>query len=103
MQTGDDKLSTTALARKLSIPVQQLFSILKDYDWIQRIDDSWVLTPKGEFEGGPGCIADNVICDVKVSGNADEQAILDLILHTDTVAEMNNTLRAATPVSLGVI
>jgi len=52
MQSGDNKLSTTALARKLNIPVQQLFSILKDYEWIQRIDNSWVLTPKGEFEGG---------------------------------------------------
>jgi len=52
MPPGDDKLSTTALARKLNIPVQQLFSILKDYDWIQRTEDSWALTPKGEFEGG---------------------------------------------------
>jgi hypothetical protein len=52
MQPEDDKLSTTALARKLNIPVQQLFSILKDYGWIQRTGDSWVLTPKGEYEGG---------------------------------------------------
>jgi hypothetical protein len=52
MATEDDKLSTTALARKLNIPVQQLFSILKDYGWIQRREDSWALTPKGEFEGG---------------------------------------------------
>ena len=65
--------------------------------------DSVEVLVKGEFEGGPGCIAENVICDVKVAGNANEQAILDLIRHTDTVAEMNNTLRAATPVSLGVI
>jgi hypothetical protein len=50
---------------------------------------------RGEFEGGPGCIAENVICDVKVAGNADEQAILDLMRHRDTVAEMNNTLRAS--------
>ncbi len=52
MQQEDDRLSTTALARKLDIPVQQLFSILKDYGWIRRIADSWALTPKGEFEGG---------------------------------------------------
>ena len=52
MATGDDKLSTTALARKLNIPVQQLFSVLKDYGWIQRTDESWGLKAKGEFEGG---------------------------------------------------
>ena len=48
----EDKLSTTALARKLDLPVQQLFAVLKDYGWIQRSSASWVLTPKGEFEGG---------------------------------------------------
>ena len=52
MRPEDDKLSTTALARKLDIPVQQLFSILKDYGWIQRMGESWALTPKGEYEGG---------------------------------------------------
>ena len=45
-------VSTTALARKLDIPVQQLFATLKDYGWIQRLEDGWVLTSKGEFEGG---------------------------------------------------
>jgi hypothetical protein len=47
-----DKLSTSALARKLDLPVQQLFATLKDYGWIQRHQDSWLLTNKGEFEGG---------------------------------------------------
>ena len=47
-----DKLSTSALARKLGLPVQQLFATLKDYGWIQRHQDSWLLTNKGEFEGG---------------------------------------------------
>ena len=51
--TGDaDRLSTSALARKLDIPVQQLFVTLRDYGWILRQADNWVLTPKGEFEGG---------------------------------------------------
>lgn len=45
-------VSTTALAKKLNIPVQQLFATLKDYGWIQRHEGIWVLTPKGEFEGG---------------------------------------------------
>lgn len=47
-----DKLSTTALARRLSIPAQQLFATLRDYGWIVRGGDSWTLTAKGEFEGG---------------------------------------------------
>lgn len=52
MSVEDNKLSTTALARKLDIPTQQLFATLKDYGWIQRSGENWVLTPKGEFEGG---------------------------------------------------
>jgi hypothetical protein len=47
-----DKISTTALARKLGIPAQQLFATLRDYGWIQRHEDNWLLTGKGEFEGG---------------------------------------------------
>jgi hypothetical protein len=49
---GDGRLSTTALARKLNIPAQQLFATLRDYGWIERLGESWVLMPKGEFEGG---------------------------------------------------
>jgi hypothetical protein len=46
------KISTSALAKKLDIPAQQLFATLKDYGWIQRHEDNWLLTTKGEFEGG---------------------------------------------------
>lgn len=52
MPGEEDKISTTALARKLNIPVQQLFAVLKDFEWIKRTGDTWSLTPKGEFEGG---------------------------------------------------
>ncbi len=52
MADETDKISTTALARKLNVPAQQLFATLKDYGWIQRHEDSWLLTGKGEFEGG---------------------------------------------------
>lgn len=52
MPAESNKISTTALARKLNIPIQQLFAILKDYGWIQRAGDNWALTPKGEYEGG---------------------------------------------------
>ncbi|TGD73627.1 hypothetical protein E4634_11455 [Mangrovimicrobium sediminis] len=51
-ETAAGKLSTTALARKLNIPAQQLFATLRDYGWIQRSGETWVLLPKGEFEGG---------------------------------------------------
>jgi len=46
------KLSTSALAKALSIPLQQLFVTLRDYGWIRKVDDGWLLTGKGEFEGG---------------------------------------------------
>lgn len=52
MPSDENKLSTTALAKKLNIPVQQLFVTLKDYGWILRTEETWTLTPKGEFEGG---------------------------------------------------
>ena len=52
MSRDEHRLSTSALARKLNLPVQQLFATLKDYGWFQRSGDAWVLTPKGEFEGG---------------------------------------------------
>jgi len=52
VEQEEGRLSTTALARKLNIPVQQLFVTLRDYGWIERAGESWVLTGKGEFEGG---------------------------------------------------
>ncbi|MEH6609961.1 MAG: hypothetical protein V7696_11385 [Halioglobus sp.] len=48
----ENRLSTSALAKKLSIPSQQLFVTLRDYGWIERQGEHWGLTPKGEFEGG---------------------------------------------------
>ena len=51
MSQDESRLSTSALAKRLDIPGQQLFATLKDYGWIQRAGDNWVLTPKGEFEG----------------------------------------------------
>ena len=52
MASEDNKLSTSALARELEIPAQQLFATLRDYGWIERHGDAWTLTNKGEFEGG---------------------------------------------------
>lgn len=45
-------LSTSALAKQLGIASQQVFTTLKDYGWIRKLDDGWSLTSKGEFEGG---------------------------------------------------
>jgi hypothetical protein len=45
-------LSTSALAKQLGIPSQQVFTTLKDYGWIRKLEDGWSLTGKGEFEGG---------------------------------------------------
>lgn len=52
MSGESHKLSTSALAKQLDIPLQQLFGTLRDYGWIRKLDDGWALTPKGEFEGG---------------------------------------------------
>jgi uncharacterized OsmC-like protein len=50
-----------------------------------------------EVEGKP---ATNVTYRAKVKANASEPEILDLMRYTDTVAEIQNTLRIETPVSL---
>jgi uncharacterized OsmC-like protein len=38
--------------------------------------------------------------DVKISANADEEKIRELLIHTDKVAEIQNTLRISIPVNL---
>ncbi len=49
---GHSKLSTSALAKLLELSTQQLFTTLKDFGWIRKLDEGWALTNKGEFEGG---------------------------------------------------
>ena len=51
-QPSLDKLSTSALARQLELPLQSLFSCLLEHGWIKKLEDGWALTAKGEFEGG---------------------------------------------------
>ncbi|WP_439107317.1 hypothetical protein [Congregibacter sp.] len=48
----DSRLSTSALAKRLKLPIQQLFVTLRDYGWIDRRGKSWALTAKGELQGG---------------------------------------------------
>lgn len=45
-------VSTSALAKKLELPVKALFELLLEKGWITRTENNWKLTGKGEFEGG---------------------------------------------------
>ncbi|HKP51783.1 MAG TPA: OsmC family protein [Chloroflexia bacterium] len=57
---------------------------------------------EGEF-GAEGGTAVNVTYHAKVVAHATEAEIRELMQHTDTVAEIQNTLRVQTPVTLGNI
>lgn len=50
--TANNKLSTSALAKSLELPPHKLFTALQNYGWIKKSDDGWLLSNKGEFEGG---------------------------------------------------
>ncbi|MGZ9222437.1 MAG: OsmC family protein [Anaerolineales bacterium] len=56
---------------------------------------------EGDFEA-EGKPASNIAYRARVDANADEKTIHDLLLHTDTVAEIQNTLRAVTPIRLEI-
>ena len=55
---------------------------------------------EGEF-GAEGEPARNVKYHVRVAGDASEAELRELLRHTDRVSEIQNTLRAGTPVTLG--
>ena len=57
------------------------------------------VTVEGDWGGDP-VRAQNVSFSVKVEALATEEAISELIRHTDSVAEIPNSLRLGTPVSL---
>jgi organic hydroperoxide reductase OsmC/OhrA len=56
----------------------------------------------GDF-GAVGEPARNVRCHARVTARASEAEIRDLMHHTDTVAEIQNTLRVGTPVELASV
>lgn len=58
------------------------------------------VTVTGEF-GAAGEPARNVRYAVKVTARGSENAVRALLRHTDRVAEVHNTLRVGTPVTLG--
>jgi|SRR5690554_1260770 len=53
----------------------------------------------GKFDK-EGEAASNITYSVKVEGDASEQQLTDLVKHTDTVTEIQNTLRQGVNVSL---
>lgn len=55
---------------------------------------------EGDWGGDP-VRAQNVNFSVRVEASASQEEILDLIKHTDRVAEIHNSLRRGTQVSLG--
>ena len=55
----------------------------------------------GDFEA-EGKPASNISYRARVDANADERTIRELLLHTDTVVEIQNTLRVGTPVKLEI-
>lgn len=44
--------STSALSKMIGISSKELFEVFEGRDWIKRDGKSWILTPKGEENGG---------------------------------------------------
>ena len=63
---------------------------------IERLE----VTVTGEF-GAAGEPAKNVSYTVKITARGSEPGVRALLEHTDRVAEVHNTLRVGTPVTLG--
>lgn len=54
----------------------------------------------GDFAPEPGSTAENVTYRASIQADASEDEIRDLMQYTDTVAEIQNSLRAGVPVRL---
>jgi uncharacterized OsmC-like protein len=57
----------------------------------------------GDFDDAPGSVASNIRYRASIEAEADTDAIRDLAYYTDTVAEIQNTLRLGTSVILGSV
>ena len=55
---------------------------------------------RGRFAAEPGSVAEEIEYDATVTAAAGEAEIVALMEHTDRVAEVHNTLRRGTPVTL---
>jgi uncharacterized OsmC-like protein len=61
--------------------------------------ESVVVEVEGDFEAERKP-ASNIVYRVKVNANASEEKIQELIMYVDSIAEIQNTLRLGTPVTL---
>jgi uncharacterized OsmC-like protein len=58
---------------------------------------------RGEFDEAPGSPAENITYHALIEAEASEADILELAKHTDTVAEIQNTLRKGMDVMLATV
>ncbi|HSL31664.1 MAG TPA: OsmC family protein [Anaerolineales bacterium] len=56
---------------------------------------------EGDFEA-PRLPGTNIVYRARVTAEASDEQIRELMLHTDTIAEVHNTLRVGTPVKLEI-
>ena len=56
---------------------------------------------EGDFQAA-GMPGSNIIYRAKVNADASDEQIRELMLHTDAIAEIQNTLRVGTPVKLEI-
>jgi uncharacterized OsmC-like protein len=61
---------------------------------------SVIVEVQGDFDGISGHSIENIVYSATVDADASEDAILELMRHTDTVAEIQNTLRQANRVEM---
>lgn len=61
--------------------------------------DQVVVRVDGDFVGDPA-VSTEVSYEVEINGDADDEALRDLIDHVDRIAEIPNSLRSGTPVRL---
>jgi uncharacterized OsmC-like protein len=61
--------------------------------------DQVVVRVDGDFVGDPA-VSTEVSYEVELNGDADDEALRDLIDHVDRIAEIPNSLRSGTPVRL---
>ena len=60
------------------------------------------VTVRGDFNGDPP-VSEAVQYEVELSGDAPEERLRELVEHVDRVAEIPNSLRGGTAVSLGAV
>jgi hypothetical protein len=51
--------------------------------------------------GGDPAVSSEIAYEVELEGDASDEALDELLSHVDRIAEIPNSLRRATPVSLG--